>query len=141
MDLVVDASVVVKWFLEERGSQKARALMEDFAARDVEIHIPSLLPFEVLNALRYHPGYAEQRLLQAQAALERFGFREYPLRGEYARRAIRLAHSEDLAIYDATYLSLARELGVRLVSADEALLTAADSDGLALEDYAPVGGA
>jgi len=138
MDLVVDASVVVKWFVDERGSPKARLLMEDFAARDVEIHVPSLLPVEVVNALRYHPGYAEPRLLQAQASLDRFGLREYPFRGEHARRAIHLAHSKDLAVYDATYLALARELGVRLVSADEALLSAADADGLALDDYAPV---
>src|SRR5213594_2608255 len=121
MDFVVDASVVVKWFVDEEGSSRARVLMEDFSAQDVELHAPALLPFEVLNALRYHPGFTGERLLSVQATLERFAVREYALRGEYGRRALHLAVSDDLAIYDASYLALARELGVKLVTADDSL--------------------
>lgn len=139
MDLVVDANVVVKWFVDEHGSEKAKLLMEDFAAQDVELHAPALLPFEVLNALRYHPGFSEERLLSAQAALERFAFREHAFRGEYARRALHLSHSSDLAIYDASYLALASTLGVKLVTADQALVRVGGLDTFDLEAYASVG--
>ena len=139
MDLVVDASVVVKWFVEEHGSEKAKLVMEDFAAQAVELRAPALLPFEVLNALRYHPGFSEERLLSVEAALERFAFHEHALRGEYARRAVQLSHSSDLAIYDASYLALARTLGVKLVTADQALVRVGGPDTFDLEAYTSVG--
>lgn len=139
MDFVVDASVVVKWFVDEDESAQARLLMQDFAAQDVELHAPALLPYEVLNALRYHPGFSEERQLAAQAALERFAFREYPFRGEHSRRTLHLAVSENLAIYDASYLALARELGLMLVTADESLARVAGPDALRLGAYVSVG--
>lgn len=139
MDLVVDASVVVKWFVEEEDSARARVLMEDFSAQDVELHAPAILPFEILNALRFHPGSTEGLLLSVQAALERFAIREHPFRGDYCRRALHLAVTDDLAVYDAAYLALARELGLKLVTADASLARAAGPDGLRLDAYETVG--
>lgn len=139
MDLVVDASVVVKWFIDEQDSAPARVLMQDFAARDVELHSPAILPFEVLNALRFHPGCTEEFLLSVQTALERFALREHPFRGEYCRRALHIASRDELAVYDAAYLALARELGAKLVTADDALARAAGSDALRLDEYETIG--
>jgi predicted nucleic acid-binding protein len=47
--VVVDASVVVKWFIPEQGHANARELL--LAARDrrVDLHAPDLLLAEVAN--------------------------------------------------------------------------------------------
>ncbi|MBW1669419.1 MAG: type II toxin-antitoxin system VapC family toxin, partial [Deltaproteobacteria bacterium] len=50
---VVDASVVVKWFVEEEGSEEALAIRRRYIEEEVEIVAPELIHFEVLNALRY----------------------------------------------------------------------------------------
>ncbi|MFQ6124455.1 MAG: hypothetical protein ACE5R6_07615 [Candidatus Heimdallarchaeota archaeon] len=49
IDLFVpDASVIVRWFLEEKYSAQARALREDYVNGLIELAIPSLLAYEVL---------------------------------------------------------------------------------------------
>ena len=54
---VVDASVALKWFVTEPDSDRALALLDDHLGGTRRILGPSLLPFEVGNALRYHPAF------------------------------------------------------------------------------------
>ncbi len=53
MEAVVDASVVVKWLVEEEGSERALRLRDRYIDGKIEIIAPELITFEVLNALRY----------------------------------------------------------------------------------------
>lgn len=135
MDLVVDASVVAKWFLEEDGSDRAGTLRDDFAAEDVTLHAPEILPFEVVSAVCGSGAYSEERAVHAQLALERAGFRIHRFSDELARRAVHLVFERRLTIYDAAYLALARVLSTRVVTADDALVRAGGRDALALADY------
>ena len=136
MDLVADASVVVKWFVEEDRSDLALLLRDDFVAGDVDLHAPVLLPFEVLNALRFTPEYPSDRCERVQIALDGYGFHLHPLQGELGRRAIASAYAEDLSVYDAAYLELARLMEVQLVTDDSALIRAGGEAALSLSDYA-----
>jgi predicted nucleic acid-binding protein len=43
--VVVDASVIVKWFLEEEFSEEALRLRNDYVRRVISIAVPSLLDF------------------------------------------------------------------------------------------------
>ncbi len=49
--VVVDASLAVKWLVEEEDSDKAHALLESWVVEDVTRIAPSLMPFEVANVL------------------------------------------------------------------------------------------
>ena len=49
--IVIDANVVVKWFIEEKNSTKARILRDKFIGKEIKLITPSLLYFEVLNNL------------------------------------------------------------------------------------------
>ena len=49
--VVVDASLAVKWLVEEDDSDKAHAALQSWVARDVTRMAPYLMPFEVANAL------------------------------------------------------------------------------------------
>lgn len=138
MEFVVDASVVVKWFLQEEDSPPALLLRDDFVAGDVELHAPAILPFEVLNALRFAPTYTEERSLQAQVALDRVGISLHELSREFARRTIHTAFARGLSMYDASYLALAAHESQKLITADEVLLRVGGDDAMALRDYAPV---
>ena len=139
MDLVVDASVVVKWFIVEEDTDKALLLRDDFVAEDVQLHVPSHLPFEVLNAMRFNPDVTEARAIQVQSALDRCGFIVHPLREEFARRAVHVAFAGDLSIYDAAYLALSQVLETKFVTADEALMRAGGRNAIPLRDYRVVG--
>jgi len=49
---VLDASVVLKWFVNEEDSDKAVRLRKQYYLGEREIVVPDLLLFEVSNALR-----------------------------------------------------------------------------------------
>jgi predicted nucleic acid-binding protein len=53
--VVIDASVAFKWFVGEKDSLIARRLAEDYGPGLVDLSSVELMPFEVLNALRYAP--------------------------------------------------------------------------------------
>ncbi len=138
MDLVVDASVIVKWFVEEDGTDQALLVRDDFVAEDLEVHVPSHVAYEVLNAVRFNPDETEERVLQIQAALDRYGLIVHPLREELGRRAVHVAYAKGLTVYDSAYLALSQVLGLKLLTADETLGRAAGPSALLLRDYEPV---
>ena len=49
--VVVDASLVLKWLVEEDDSDRAHAALRSWVARDITRIAPYLMPFEVANAL------------------------------------------------------------------------------------------
>ena len=118
--VVLDASVAVKWFRPERGHASARRLREDYADGTIDLAAPTLLPYEVLNALRYAGGFDADGLADARTSLDRHGL-------ELARPAhcgplFDLAVAHDLTVYDAAYAGLALERDGTLYTSDETLL-------------------
>ncbi len=122
---VTDASVIAKWFLEEEFSTEARRLRDDYAADLIDVKAPCLLPYEVLNAIRFADVFTEDELQQIADALDRFAIPLRLLEGTLSESAMDIATSKDLTVYDASYLALARHIGSPLYSADDDLLGAA----------------
>ncbi len=52
-EAVVDASVVVKWFVREEYTGEPLRLRDAYVDGLVDLLAPYLLPMEVLNALKY----------------------------------------------------------------------------------------
>ena len=61
--LVVDASVVVTWFVNEEGSDTAKILRD----RDHQLFAPQLMPVEVGNTLWNKSRRGELKPLEAEA--------------------------------------------------------------------------
>lgn len=125
LKLVLDASVLVKWFAEEIGHDHALLLRDQFLRQEVSIAIPDLALYEVANALRYKPKVTTEIVEQATTALFRFQLDIYAANTELLREAIYFSFKEKLTVYDALYLALAKHLGATLVTADTALAKAA----------------
>jgi len=118
--VVVDASVVVKWQLnDEECISQASALRDDFYARGVIKAIaPNLLLYEVVNAIltaarrkRLPPA----RTLEAVNNLISLGVE---LRAVKASMMLQIAQEYNLAAYDAAYLALAQNEGCELWTGD-----------------------
>ena len=52
--LVLDASVIVKWFCEEEYTDIALRLRDRFFVGELTIVVPELMFYEVSNAMRYN---------------------------------------------------------------------------------------
>ena len=122
MEVVVDASIVVKWFVEEEDSNKALKLRDRYVDGGVRIAAPELLIFEVLNALHYKNLFSESELKEISEALEAYSFNLYPLRGDYAEKTVEVALKNNITIYDASYIALAIIRNAHMYTADEKLM-------------------
>lgn len=120
--IVADASVVAKWFVEEEHSNEALSLRDDYVKRRVEIASPELLPFEVLNSLRYNPEFGGVDLKKIAVALEGYRLWLFPLVGNLAQHSVENALKYGITIYDASYISLGEVKGATVYTADETIL-------------------
>ncbi|TFF88018.1 MAG: PIN domain-containing protein [Promethearchaeota archaeon] len=120
--VVVDANIVVKWFIEEIDSAKARYIREKYIEGEVELIIPSLLYFEVLNALKYSPLFDQNELNKAGESLENYGFKVVAIKQKIREQMVSIALECDISIYDATYIGLSIEKKTYLFTADEKVI-------------------
>jgi predicted nucleic acid-binding protein len=118
--LVVDASVAVKWFMDEPDSLAARALV----AGGETLVAPELVLAETLNAawraLRLGQLVDRQYAELADSLPGCFAWLA-PL-DAIAKRAAIIAQRLDHPVYDCFYLALAERAGASLVTADRRLL-------------------
>ena len=135
--IVVDASVVAKWFLIEECSDKALQLRNDYIKGAVILAAPTLLEYEVLNALRYSGVYSASELKKIGVALNKYGLETHGLSGEVKERAVELALSKDITIYDASYIALAQHLGAKLYTADNELAEKFPDTAVHIKQYHP----
>lgn len=133
--VVVDASVVVKWYVPEQNHERARALRDAYVEGAYDLHAPALLPFEVVNALRYGGGYDDpDRLREAAESLPGYGLE---LAGFGSIDGVATAATAlDITVYDAAYVALAASLGTTLYTADRRLVdstTGTEHDGTVVD--------
>ena len=103
---VVDASVAVKWYVYEELRDKALRLREDFLSERIDLEAPSLILYEVGNAIRYHPGATASECASAVRHLRELGIAIRELDNSAIRIAAKIALEEKLTFYDAAYRSL-----------------------------------
>jgi len=120
--VVLDASVIVKWFVEEIYSDKALKLRDSYIEGKMLIIAPTLLPFEVLNALKYTHLFKEDDLKVVAEALDSYNFELINLKGEYAKKAVEIAINKDITIYESSYVALALIFSTKLYTADSKLI-------------------
>ena len=125
--MIADASVLLCAFFPDESQAQAQALLRDHASGRERLKAPTLVVYEVTNAVwqaerrgRISSAQAEQ-ILRAAAGLE---IELLPLEwGE----SLPLARKFNRSAYDAAYLSLADRLHERMITADERLYNAVRS--------------
>jgi predicted nucleic acid-binding protein len=129
MALVVDASVAIKWFVEEPGANRARLLWEDRAG----LVAPDLLVPEVCSAMWRKVRLGQAVPDQAAEATHRLRTALIDLRptAALATRAMALALALDHPVYDCFYLALAEIEQNAMVTADQRLLARLSGSKLA----------
>lgn len=117
--LIIDASIAIKWVVEEEGTEQALRLRGryHFAAPDLLVAECANILWKKAqrNELTLEEAQLASRLLQ-QADIELIGMRGFL--EEATRLAIQLGHPA----YDCIYLAVAKQKQCVFVTADERLL-------------------
>lgn len=119
--VVVDASVAFKWLVEEQNSDKATALVRLSDDNGILLAAPTIMPFEVANALHRRVVRGDLSLEAAVELMQHLisiGVKLHqPL--SIHQRALQLANQfSQGAVYDAHYLALAETLDCEMWTAD-----------------------
>ena len=127
--IVADASFCGAWVLTDESSGAAESLLARIISGSVQLVVPALWHYEMLNLLRSavrRKRLATEDLDLTVESLERVPMTLEDLPGAPARRRIlHLAMQFDLSSYDAAYLEVADRFKISLQTNDAKLAAAA----------------
>lgn len=122
---MVDASVVAKWVLPgEPHQDNAVKLKNDHVLGLVDLHAPAFIVEEVANALWRATKLKRLTKEDAQEALSALSYMKidlHELGWVQATQSLEIACKHNIALYDASYLYLIKEIKAQLVTADKKL--------------------
>jgi predicted nucleic acid-binding protein len=129
-DVVIDSSVVAKWFVRESDSADAQRVMADTQTAGKRLIVLDLVFVEVANVVWKKHRQKLITLTEANGILA--DLMKSPLHAEPAARhldkAFEIAVKYDRAVYDALFVALTQDLGIKGVTADEPLYNATHAD-------------
>lgn len=122
MSWVLDTNVVVKWFLEEDGSDRAAPYLDQLLEGSAEVLVPSLLFYELANVLWVRRRDGVSRATSAQIWDDLL---ELPLLvidwQLLLPESLELAYQQSISPYDGVFVKLAESRDLHLVTADRPL--------------------
>ncbi len=118
---VIDASVAVKWFSDEEGSDRALALRDGHIDGELSLVAPELILYEVTNALRYKPSFDSSKVSRAFHDLLDIQLELVPLTEDLLNACVALAFRQGITLYDSAYLGIGKSMELDVVTADKKL--------------------
>lgn len=105
-------------------------LKDAYVSGLLDLAAPALLPYEVLNALKYSGHFGEDELKEVASILEDYQITLYIIEGDLGSKTVEIAMRKGLTIYDAAYVALADKLKTVLYTADEKLIRKVSDENL-----------
>ncbi len=118
-EIVLDSSVVVKWFSTETKSDEALKLLDSYTEGSTALTVSEILFCEVANALRYKPDYDAQKWKTALAQLCNLHMNVIHLNQDIIMRAGEIAYDAKTTFYDALPVAIAEHKKTVCITADE----------------------
>jgi predicted nucleic acid-binding protein len=119
--ILLDSSVILKWFLNEDGAKEAIQYRKDSKREKIDVAIAEFSFYEVANVLRFNKNMTQENVHRAIHDVAEAGLPILPFDITAMHIAIENAYEYDISIYDAYFVAQADLEGMRLVTADNRL--------------------
>ena len=129
-EAIVDASLAVKWFSEEEGTEKALLIRQKHIEGETILIAPDLIVYELSNALRFKPGFDHDKVNRAVEDLLNMQVELIGPTRELINASSELAYHYGITIYDACYIALGQLLGIRIYTSDRQLYQQTRESGI-----------
>ncbi|SRR5579884_2586349 len=123
--IVIDASVVAKWFSNEALTDKALKIRDNFDDGIISLVAPNHILYEVGNAIWKNKILDTNDCISAMHSLMNSGIELVQPDTNFVSRTMKLARQLAISYYDALYVQLSIDYGIPLLSVDEKLVTKA----------------
>jgi predicted nucleic acid-binding protein len=117
--VVLDTSIIVKWFCEEEYTDIALRIRGRFFGRELDVVVPDLMFYEVTNAIRYNMVLSMEEKLELIEDIYSTDFDVVSSTKEILSEAMDSALDTDTTIYDNVYLAVGRFKKCNLITADK----------------------
>lgn len=115
---VIDASIALRWFIQQEIHPHADLVLERMISHPERFAVPELFCFEVYAVLcRIHP-YGVEAFLKGMIPILNCGILRYPMTENLALKASFFVN-KGLTGYDACYAALAKELNGKWLTFDD----------------------
>lgn len=118
-EVVLDSSVVVKWFSSETKTDEALRLRDSYIQDSLKLTISEILIAEVANALRYKPDYDNEKLRRALSSLLSLHLNIVHLNETIITKTVEIAYEGKVTFYDALPVAIAEHRKTSCVTADQ----------------------
>ena len=127
-NIIVDASIGVKWFSSENEKKVELAiqLREKHFTGKIELHAPDLFIFEVLNSLVYKNKFNMSEINNIYDSLKLLYLKIIIPDDNLIKNAVSLSVNLKLSYYDSVYVALAQKMGAPFITEDKKILSHAD---------------
>jgi predicted nucleic acid-binding protein len=121
---VPDTSVAMKWFVQSQEADVQQAwLLQDAYLNDQCVFVaPELLLLELANALKAGRKFSASEVVRAIDYVLELGFILEAFRRSTLHRAVEIATTYGVPVYDSYFLATAVESGGLFVTADDVFL-------------------
>ncbi len=121
--IVVDTSVVIKWFKhrDEPFYEQAEELKARYLNGEVEIAVPELIFYELGNVLLLKCELTEEEAVEKIESFWKLLPIAVFLSVEFVKKIMSFSFKYEVTFYDACFAVLARELGCGFITADKKL--------------------
>ena len=126
-EFVVDASVVLKWYLpDEEGAKQAFSLLSEFVEGNFNLYAPALIDYEFVNAMWVAGKTGRISKDDRDDAVDNFLNIEMKKVGieKFFKSILIFAAEHNRSCYDASYLALSETIGAPFVTSDKKLYNA-----------------
>lgn len=120
MRKILDTSVVLKWFVDEVGSDTALGHLQDFIEGKSQVIIPTLLFYELGNAC-LQKSIPAQEISKIMELLQELPFEREDVAFTAFRKVYQNAAEYNLTYYDASYVTLMQKFDCDFITADHKL--------------------
>lgn len=123
--VILDSSVVAKWFFPEEHSKEALRVKDDFSSNALTVSVPLLLYYEINNLLKTATKSFRINAKDALDVYEAFLKLDFIVYSseDLMTKALKKAIEFDISSYDASYIVLADYLEKPFYTADQKLLS------------------
>ncbi|MBI4999840.1 type II toxin-antitoxin system VapC family toxin [Candidatus Gottesmanbacteria bacterium] len=105
--VIVDTSVIVKWFIEEKESPRALKLLNDYKNASLKILLPEITGLELANALFFGADFRGKLLQQVLSLFYSLQFLFVPIDKPLLIETVSFMERFKITSYDALFIALA----------------------------------
>lgn len=117
-EIVLDTSVIIKWFEKEKESDKAGFLLDAITSGKARMILPGFAQLEIVNILRLGKDFPAEKASKLIVDFFDLDPEFVEIDKRYALQISSLSYKSDITSYDAAFIAVSNQWNIPLFTAD-----------------------